>query len=165
MNEKYNTPNSGCCGRPWQYATQPKCGQNHCCFNEYSYKMNACIRREQPGCSAQAVIPTVTIESMDDIVSYSNAFVHVTSNNTTFYVDCKHTPILTWKGNVEVNLPEDITTDEQFSAFIRSFDLKEQFLYVKFYSQDLEKFVIDAFYFDKNGRTYWVSEFEEITEL
>ena len=164
MNEKYNTPNSGCCGRPFQYAPSRKCGDNHCCFNEYDYKMNACIRKKQPDCTAQAVIPAVTIETTDGIVNYSNAFVHVTSTNTTYYVDDNHTPIIVWAGNIEVNLPSTVTTEEESIAFVKSFNLRNQYLNVKLYVEDWQKYIIDSFYFDKAGQVYFVNEFEPITE-
>ena len=164
MNEKYNAPNSGCCGRPFQYAPSKKCGENHCCFNEYGYKMNACIRRKQPDCTAQAVIPAVTIETVDGITNYSNAFVHVTSTNTTYYVDDKHTPIIVWAGNIEVNLPSTADTPEEFEAFVKSFNLRSQYLNVKFYNQEQQKYYIDSFYFDRTGQLYFVDEFEPITE-
>ena len=164
MNEKYNTPNSGCCGRPFQYAQEKKCGQNHCCFNEYNYKMNACIRKKQPDCTAQAVIPAVTIETTDGITNYSNAFVHVTSTNTTYYVDDKHTPIMVWAGTIEVDLPSTITTGEEFIAFIRSFNLRGQYLNVKFYVEDWNSYTIDSFYFDKKGQLYFAGKYEYVTE-
>ena len=164
MNEKYNTPNSGCCGRPFQYAPSKKCGESHCCFNEYDYKMNACIRRKQPDCTAQAVIPAVTIETTDGLINYSNAFVHVTSTNTTYYVDDKHTPIIVWAGNIEVDLPSTVDTPEEFEAFVRSFSLRSQYLNVKFYNQEQQKYYIDSFYFDRTGQLYFVNEFEPITE-
>lgn len=164
MNEKYNAPNSGCCGRPFHYDKAKKCGENHCCFNEYDYKMNACIRRKQPDCTAQAVIPAVTIETTDGIINYSNAFVHVTSINTTFYVDDRHTPIMVWAGPLEVDAPNDINTEEEFIEFLKSFNLRGQFLYIRLYDQDQQKYYIDSFYFDKAGRIYFNNEFEQIIE-
>lgn len=158
----YNTPNSGCCGRPMQYATEPKCGQNHCCFNEYGYKMNACIRKKQPDCDAQAVIPAVTLETTFGLTSYTNCFVHVLSNNTTYYVDDKGTPIITWQGPVEVQLPEDVQTEEQRNDFIKSFKLKGQFLYLKFHGQEFDNDLIDSFYFSNSGKIYFAGEFEDI---
>lgn len=161
MNDKYNTPNSGCCGRPMNYATTPKCGQNHCCFNEYNYKMNACIRKRQPDCSAQAVIPAITLENAFGLTSYANCFVHILSNNTTYYVDDKGTPIITWQGPVEVQLPEDVQTEEQWIDFIKSFKLKGQFLYLKFHNQEFDNDLIDSFYFSNSGKIYFAGEFED----
>lgn len=101
MNDNYNTPNSGCCGRPFVYSTKPKCNYNNCCMNEYAYKQKACIRNKQPDCEAQAVIPSVTVETVDGLTNVANCFVHVTSINTTFYIDDKHRPMMIWAGPVE----------------------------------------------------------------
>lgn len=164
MNENYNTPNSGCCGRPMHYNTEPKCNYNSCCMNEYAYKQKACIRNKQPDCEAQAVIPSITVETVDGITNLANCFVHVSSINTTFYIDDKHRPMMVWAGNVEVDLPSDVQTQEQFEEFVRGFKLRNQFLYVKFDRQDDHKKIIQSFYFDRTGRIYWAGEFEEIAE-
>lgn len=161
MNDNYNTPNSGCCGRPMNYATTPKCGQNHCCFNEYDYKMNACIRKGNPSCDAQAVIPAVTLETTFGLTSYTNCFVHVLSNNTTYYVDDKGTPIITWKGDVEANLPDNVQTQEEWEEFLKSFKLRGQFLYLKFRGQDFGDDLIDSFYFSNSGKIYFAGEFQD----
>ena len=102
MNDNYNTPNSGCCGRPMNYDTTPKCNYNNCCMNEYAYKQKACIRNKQPDCEAQAVIPSITVESIEGITNLANCFVHVSDINTTFYVDDKHRVMVTWSGLVSV---------------------------------------------------------------
>lgn len=72
--------------------------------------------------------------------------------------------MIIWAGNVEVNLPADVQTDEQWGEFLHSFNLKSQFLYVKFYNEDNNTNVIQSFYFDKTGKIYWAGEFEEVTE-
>lgn len=102
MNENYNTPNSGCCGRPMAYAPENKCNYNDCCINEYPYKMKACIKNKQPDCTAQAVIPSITVETVDGITNLANCLVHVTSTNTTYYIDDKHRVMITWGGLVPV---------------------------------------------------------------
>lgn len=165
MNEKYNTPNSGCCGRPFVYSTTPKCNYNDCCLNEYKYKMSACIRNKNPDCTAQAVIPSITVETTDGLTNLANCFVHVTSINTTFYIDDKHRPMIIWAGDVEVDAPADVQTQEQFDEFIYSFKLKSQFLYVKSHNNDTDRDIIISFYFDKTGKLYWAGEFEEVTEV
>lgn len=162
MNENYNTPNSGCCGRPMHYDATPKCNYNSCCMNEYAYKQKACIRNKQPDCEAQAVIPSITVETVDGITNLANCFVHVSSTNTTYYVDDKHRVMITWAGNVEVNLPETVQTEEEWEEFVKSFDLREQFLYIKRYDNDNNKNIINAFYFDKTGKIYFAGEFEEM---
>lgn len=164
MNERYNAPNSACCGRPMHYAPKPKCNYNNCCLNEYHYTMPACIRNKQPDCLAKAVIPSITVETTDGITNLANCFVHVTSINTTFYIDDKHRPMIVWTGNVEVELPADVQTDAQWQEFLHSFNLKSQFLYVKFYNEDNNTNVVQSFYFDKTGKIYWAGEFEEVTE-
>jgi hypothetical protein len=126
--------------------------------------MPACIRNKQPDCTAKAVIPSITVDTIDGITNLANCFVHVTSNNTTYYIDDKHRPIITWAGDVEVELPADVITNEQFEAFIRSFNLREQQLRVKLFSNDISKYVIEVFYFDKTGKIYLAGEYEEITE-
>ena len=163
MNENYNAPNSACCGRPFPKAA-PKCNYNSCCLNEYHYTMPACIRNKQPDCLAKAVIPSITVETTDGITNLANCFVHVTGINTTFYIDDKHRPMITWAGDVEVDLPADVITSEQFTAFVKSFNLREQHLHVKLFSNDTNKYVIEVFYFDKTGKVYWAGEYEEITE-
>lgn len=120
MNENYNTPNSSCCGRPFVYSTKPKCGHNDCCMNEYKYTMPACIRNKNPDCTAQAVIPSITVETTDGISNLANCFVHVTSNNTTYYVDDKHRVMTTWSGLVPVE-------DYDFDA--NPFNLRNQIAY------------------------------------
>lgn len=100
-----------CCGRPMHYAPKPKCNYNSCCLNEYHYTMPACIRNKQPDCTAKAVIPSITVETTDGITNLANCFVHVTSINTTFYIDDKHRPMIIWSGPVEIDA-YDIETNE-----------------------------------------------------
>ena len=159
MNENYNTPNSSCCGRPFHYAPKQKCNYNNCCLNEYKYTMPACIRNKQPDCTAQAVIPSITVETADGITNLANCFVHVTSNNTTYYIDDKHRPMFIWAGPVDVDLPSDVSSQEEFEAFVKSFDLRSQFLHVKFLDTDANTYIIDSFYFDKTGKAYFAGEF------
>lgn len=161
--EKYS-PYSQCCGRPMHYAPKPKCNYNSCCLNEYHYTMPACIRNKQPDCLAKAVIPSITVETTDGITNLANCFVHVTGINTTFYIDDKHRPMIIWAGPVEVDLPADVQTEEQWIAFIRSHNLKSQFLYMKFTDTDTHRKMIHSIYFDRTGAFYFAGEFEEITE-
>ena len=147
-----------------RYNTEPKCNYNDCCFQEYKHSMPACIRNKQPDCLAKAVIPSVTVETTDGLTNLANCFVHVTSNNTTYYIDDKHRPMIIWSGNVEVELPADVQTQEQFEEFVYSFKLKSQFLYVKWFSNDESRNLITVFYFDKTGNVYWAGEYYEITE-
>lgn len=133
-------------------------------MNEYAYKQKACIRNKQPDCKSQAVIPSITVETADGINNLANCFVHVSNINTTFYIDEKHRPLIVWAGDVEVDLPADVQTQEQFNDFVRGFKLRNQFLYVKFDREDDHRKIIQSFYFDRTGRIYWADEFEEIAE-
>lgn len=127
--------------------------------------MSACIKNKTPDCTAKAVIPSITTQTIDGLTNVANCFVHVTDINTTFYVDDKHRPMITWAGNVEVDLPGNIETQEEFNEFVKSFKLRSQFLYVKFRNNDIPvKWFIDSFYFDKTGKQYFAGEFKEITE-
>jgi hypothetical protein len=128
-------------------------------LNEYKYTIPACIRNKQPDCTAQAVIPSITVETTDGLTNLANCFAHVTSINTTFYIDDKHRPMIIWAGPVEVDLPSDVTTQEQFEAFVKSFKLRGQFLYVKFFNTDENNYMFESFYFDKSGKTYFAGEF------
>lgn len=162
MNENYNTPNSNCCGRQMNYAPKANCNYNDCCLNEYKYKMSACIRNKKPDCTAQAVIPSITVETADGLTNLANCFVHVTANNATYYVDDKHRPMIIWAGPVEAEVPSNISTDEEFIEFVESFGLRSQFLYAKYHSTDPEGYGIMAVYFDKTGKPYWAGEFYEM---
>ena len=152
------------CGRSFK-PVKPGCNFCDSCFEEYKYTMPACIRNQAPDCKAKAVIPSVTTQTVEGLTNLANCFVHVTDINTTFYVDDKHRPMIIWAGNVEVDLPSDVQTDEQWTEFVNSFKLRGQFLYVRFFSQDVNKAKINSFYYDKNGKVYWAGEFEEIGEL
>ena len=143
MNENYNTPNSGCCGRPMHYDTTPKCKYNDCCMNEYAYKQRACIRNKQPDCEAQAVIPSITVETVDGITNLANCFVHVTRTNTTYYVDDKHRIMITWAGPVEID-GYDVSTNPS--------NLRSQTLYTTINGTYSE------IYFDKNGIPHFMRE-------
>lgn len=155
---------NNCCGRPMHYDKTPKCKYNDCCLNEYNYTMPACIRNKQPDCMAKAVIPSVTVDTTEGLTNLANCFVHVTSINTTFYIDDKHRPMMVWAGDVEVNLPASVVTDAQWEEFLHSFNLKGQFLYVKTHNTENDKDIIISFYFDKTGKIYGAGEFEEVTE-
>lgn len=97
--ERYDTCNK--CGRPFPKAA-PKCNYTCGCEREYCGKMSACIRNKQPDCLAKAVIPSITVETVDGLTNLANCFVHVTGINTTFYIDDKHRPMIIWAGPVEV---------------------------------------------------------------
>lgn len=149
MNRKEYYNNCEKCGRRFNYATTPKCNcNNNCCFNEYNYTMNACIRKQKPDCSATAVIPATTIETINGLTDFSNAFVHVLSNNTTYYIDEKHAPTIIWAGAVDYFSDIDFTDEtvdpsEHYNEMIRWLNdnplkLKSQdcYFYVKAYNTE-----------------------------
>lgn len=122
------------CGRPWKAVRQ--CNYCDSCLFEYSNAMPACIRNKQPDCQAKAVIPAVTTETVDNITELANCFVHVTNINTTFYIDDKHRPMITWAGAVEIS-DYNIATNP-----------------LKLRSQSLYTYVNNVFtevYFDRKG--------------
>lgn len=51
----------------------------------------------------QAVIPSVVVDDVSGLKNLADCFVHVTSINTTFYIDDKHRTTITWAGPVNVN--------------------------------------------------------------
>ena len=98
-------------------------------------KVPGCVRVQQPKCPFIAVIPTVTVEDITGLKELADCFVHVLNINTTYYIDDKHRIITIWQGPVEVDLPADVQTEEQWNAFVKSFNLRSQFLYIKFINQ------------------------------
>lgn len=100
--ENYNTPNSGCCGRPMQYAKEPQCNYTDACMDEYCCPKLGSIKEVEPDCTHKAVIPSVTVDSVEGITNLANCFVHVNDINTTFYIDDKHRVMITWAGPVDI---------------------------------------------------------------
>lgn len=162
LNEKKIT--GGCCGRPIAYAPEKKCNYCDACMSEYQYKMKACIKKDADPCKAKAVIPAITVETTDGLTNLANCFVHVTSINTTFYIDDKHRPMIIWSGDVEVDLPETVTDQTSYQEFVKSFKLREQHLLVKSYDEATSSNVIAVFYFDKTGKIYSAGDYTEIAE-
>lgn len=76
---------------------QCRCGQ------EYGRMVAAGIRNVAPSCKDKAVIPSITVERTDGMKGLSDCFVHVTTINTTFYVDDKGRTTIIWAGPVEVD--------------------------------------------------------------
>lgn len=130
-----NEHTCGACGRPWKVG-KPTCKCYEGCLTEYPCAAPACIRKNADPCKAKAVIPAVTTETVDGITNLANCFVHVANINTTFYIDDKHRPMITWAGPVEVG----------------SYDIEENEL--KLRSQTLFTTINGVFsevYFDKTG--------------
>ena len=123
------------CGRPWAPIT-PKCPTWDACGCEYCGKQPSSIRNKQPDCLATAVIPSITVTSVDGITNLANCFVHVTSNNTTYYVDDKHRIMTVWAGPVEV---------DEYDVATNPLNLRSQDCYSKIGG------VFTHIYFDKEG--------------
>ena len=102
MDKKEFYDNCEKCGRPMTYAKPCECKYEDSCLSEYRCPMPACIKNKQPDCLAKAVIPAITVDTADGITNLANCFAHVTEINTTFYIDDKHRPMITWAGPVEV---------------------------------------------------------------
>lgn len=90
------------CGRPMQYATEPKCNYCDACMSEYCGCKLGRIKEIEPTCDSTAVIPSITVESVEGITNLANCLVHVNDINTTFYVDDKHRVMITWAGPVDI---------------------------------------------------------------
>ena len=160
LNEK--EIRGGCCGRPMQYATESKCNwtcgpTTECCGCTLGR-----IKKDADPCKSCAYIPALTVETVDGITNLANCFVHVTSTNTTYYIDDKHRPMITWAGSVEVDLPSTVQTEEQWLEYVNSFNLRSQFLYIKFHNENDGRNYVDSFYYTNTGKVYWAGEFEEI---
>ena len=145
------------CGRRFPKAKPCSCS---CKFGlgEYRHNVKGCIRNKNPECPYNAVIASVTVETTDGLNNLADCFVHVTSINTTFYIDDKHRIMTIWAGPVETDLPSDIGSQEEFVAFVKSFGLRSQFLYIKLLNSDTNQYVYDAFFFDKTGTPYFYGE-------
>lgn len=72
-------------------------------FNEYGASVRAGIRNIAPSCKDKAVIPSVTVEQPEGMKGLADCFVHVNSNNTTYYIDDKHRITIVWAGPVEAD--------------------------------------------------------------
>lgn len=60
------------------------------------------IRNVAPSCKDKAVIPSITVERAEGMKGLSDCFVHVTTINTTYYIDDKGRITIIWAGPVEV---------------------------------------------------------------
>ena len=102
-NDETYTPCTKC-GRPMAYCKGQCCGKTKGCqCKEYCGKVCGAIRPGEPHCPYQAVIPSLTVESVSNLKDLADCFVHVSDINTTFYIDDKHRIMTTWAGPVEVD--------------------------------------------------------------
>lgn len=70
----------------------------------YHHKMPAkLVRGAEPECPAKAVIPCVELPTIDGLNKLYNSFVHVDSNNTTYYVDDRGMVLQVYAAPVQVN--------------------------------------------------------------
>ena len=139
VEEKYNTPNSNCCGRPMEYAKEPQCNYTDACMQEYCCPELASIKETEPGCRNKAVIPSVTVDSVEGITNLANCFVHVNDINTTFYIDDKHRVMITWAGPVEI---------KEYNLNNNELGLRSQFCFTTVDGAYTEV------YFDKQGKAH-----------
>ena len=103
MNDETYTPCTKC-GRPLSYCKGQCCGKaKGCDCQEYGPKVCGAIRPGEPKCPYQAVIPSLTVESVSNLKDLADCFVHVSDINTTFYIDDKHRIMTVWAGPVEVD--------------------------------------------------------------
>lgn len=92
-----------CCGRPMVYAKPCECTYNSDCLSECHGCSLGRIKKDADPCKSCCVIPAITVDTVDGITNLANCFVHVTSINTTFYIDDRHRPMITWAGPVEID--------------------------------------------------------------
>lgn len=134
MNNEISNKPCGCgncepmcttCGRPW-IVCKGECGcKDSCCCNkkvnfcEYGRMAHGCIRERAPECPMRAVIPSVVVDSVSNLKNLADCFVHVTSLNTTFYIDDKHRTMITWAGPIEY---------DNYDLEANSLGLRSQFL-------------------------------------
>lgn len=93
---------NNCCGRPMNYA-EPGCKFNNCCLSETCGCSLGRIKKDVDPCKSCCVIPAITAETTDGLTNLANCFAHITNINTTFYIDDKHRPMITWAGPVEID--------------------------------------------------------------
>lgn len=118
-NDETYTPCTNC-GRPLSYCKGQCCGKpKGCQCREYGPSVCGAIRQCEPKCPFTATIPSVVVEHADSLKDLCNTFVHVSDINTTFYIDDKHRPIITWAGPVEY---------DNYDLALNSLDLRSQFL-------------------------------------
>ena len=72
-------------------------------FSEYGERVPGAFRPGTPKCPFVAVIPTLTVEHISGLRGLADCLVHVTDNNTTYYIDDKHRIAITWAGPVEAD--------------------------------------------------------------
>lgn len=118
-NDDTYTPCTNC-GRPMAYCKgECGCKPKGCGCKEYGPAVCGAIRQTEPKCPHVAVIPSVVVEHADSLKDLCDTFVHVSDLNTTFYIDDKHRPIITWAGPVEY---------DNYDLATNSLGLRSQFM-------------------------------------
>ena len=74
------------------------------------------IKKDFDPCKSCCVIPAITAETADGITKLANCFVHVNKNNTTYYVDDKHRPMITWAGPIEIEHYDYVNNPDGFRS-------------------------------------------------
>ena len=108
---------------------------------EYCGTMPACFEKGLPKCPAEAVIPSMTLDTTEGLKQLSNTVVHVISNNTTYYVDDKHRITEICSEPVSRDNYDFANNPEKFAGQI-VFD----------YANNI------AFYYDNSGRAFEIAE-------
>lgn len=145
-NDETYTPCTKC-GRPLSYCKGQCCGKTKGCqCKEYCGSTCAAIRPGEPKCPPQAIIPSLTVESVSNLKDLADCFVHVSDINTTFYIDDKHRIMTTWAGPVEY---------DNYDLAANSLGLRSQFL-IDFANER-------GAYYDKTGN-YKTFDFGQIND-
>lgn len=76
---------------------------NKITFNQYREPVPGVFRPGEPKCPFIAAIPTLTVTNVEGLKGLADCLVHVTDNNTTYYIDDKHRVTITWAGPVEID--------------------------------------------------------------
>lgn len=100
-NDSMNNETCNKCGRPMAYCTEGNCGRPTC-----QCQKNSCCgsvqQKTTASCPDGAVIPSITVDRMDQIKGIYGSFVHVAENNNTLYIDENGRVIITWAGPINV---------------------------------------------------------------
>lgn len=77
--------------------------RKHDCGCGHPHATARIYRGSAPKCPIEASIPLIEVATEEDIKTLSNCFVHVMSNNKTFYIDSKHRFIICWAGDLYID--------------------------------------------------------------
>lgn len=165
MDKKEFYNNCEKCGRPFPKARPCECNYYDGCLTEYPNTMLGCIKKGADPCKAKAVIPAVTVETTDGITNLANCFVHVTSINTTFYIDDKHRPMIIWAGEVELDTPVVESADEFYEIVEENaLGLRAQHALFRAREEATGGEIITDIYYDKNGKPFMAGTYYELRE-